>query len=131
MFDKYMTSPIYSNQFIPLWNDADIWERLASDRKYNGLITGGGIVHATIGTKVTYKQAMKIILFAVSCGCEHFALNSIYSECENGHITFGKHKDCITCGAPVVDYLTRIVGFFVRVSDFNKTRREWEFPKGR
>lgn len=128
-FGKYIKAPLYSNQFAPLWNDVDIWERLTIDGKYNGLITGGGIVHATIGAKVTFKQAMNIILFAVSCGCEHFALNAIYSECEHGHITFGKSSQCPECGGKVVDYLTRIVGFFVRVSDFNKPRREWEFPR--
>ena len=129
VFNKYIKSPLYSNQFAPLWSDVDVWERLAIDGKYNGLITGGGIVHATIGAKVTYKQAVKIIKFAINCGCEHFALNSIYSECENKHITFGKSSQCPECGAKVTDWFTRIVGFFVRVSDFNKVRREWEFPR--
>lgn len=129
VFNKYIKSPLYSNQFAPLWSDVDVWERLAIDGKYNGLITGGGIVHATIGAKVTYKQAVKIIKFAINCGCEHFALNSIYSECENKHITFGKSNQCPECGAKVTDWFTRIVGFFVRVSDFNKVRREWEFPR--
>ncbi len=129
VFNKYIKSPLYSNQFAPLWSDVDVWERLAIDGRYNGLITGGGIVHATIGAKVTYKQAVKIIKFAINCGCEHFALNSIYSECENKHITFGKSNQCPECGAKVTDWFTRIVGFFVRVSDFNKVRREWEFPR--
>jgi anaerobic ribonucleoside-triphosphate reductase len=120
---------MYSNQHLPLWNEADIWERLLIDGKYNGYISGGGIAHATIGEKVTGKQAEKIIMFAIECGCEHFALNSFYSECEKGHVHFGKHDTCQICGSKVVDWMVRIVGFFVRVSDMNKIRREWEIPR--
>jgi ribonucleoside-triphosphate reductase len=127
--DEFYPEPLYSNQPIPLWHNADIWERLEEDGKYNSLITGGGIVHATIGEKVTKKQAKSIIRYSVKTGCEHFALNSIYSKCKNEHMTFGKSSVCPTCGAEVVDWFTRVVGFFVPVSAMNKTRREWEFPR--
>jgi ribonucleoside-triphosphate reductase len=127
--DSFYPEPLYSNQPIPLWHEADVWERLQEDGKYNSLITGGGIVHATIGERVTKKQAKSIIRYSVKTGCEHFALNSIYSKCKDGHMTFGKSNTCPTCGAEVVDWFTRVVGFFVPVSAMNKTRREWEFPR--
>jgi ribonucleoside-triphosphate reductase len=120
---------MYANQFIPLWNDATLWEKLAADGKYNKLITGGGIVHAQIGERVTPEQAREIINYAIEAGCEHFALNAVYSQCDNNHTTFGKITKCPVCGSENVDYLTRVVGFFTRVSNWNKTRREWEFPK--
>ena len=120
---------LYSNQFIPLWEEATLWERLDKDGMYNKLITGGGIVHAQIGEKVTPKQAEKIIKYAVNAGAEHFALNAVYSECENGHCLFGKSDICKECGGKIIEQYSRVVGFFVPVSSFNKTRREWEFPK--
>ena len=127
--DEFYPEPLYSNQPIPLWHEADIWERLSEDGKYNSLITGGGIVHATIGEKVTKKQAKSIIRYSVKTGCEHFALNSIYSKCKNGHMTFGKSNKCPSCGENIEDWFTRVVGFFVPVSAMNKTRRTWEFPR--
>ena len=127
--DEFYPEPLYSNQPIPLWHEADIWERLSEDGKYNSLITGGGIVHATIGEKVTKKQAKSIIRYSVKTGCEHFALNSIYSKCKNGHMTFGKSNKCPSCGEDIEDWFTRVVGFFVPVSAMNKTRRTWEFPR--
>jgi ribonucleoside-triphosphate reductase len=127
--EKNVPAVMYSNQFIPLWGDATIWERLETDGRYNKLITGGGIVHAQIGEKVTAKQAENIIKFAVKSGCEHFALNAVYSQCSKDHTTFGKIETCPVCGEKIKDYLTRVVGFFVKVSNMNKTRREWEFPK--
>lgn len=127
--EKEIPYQLYSNQFIPLWEDATIWEKLDADGKYNKLITGGGIVHATIGEKVTAKQAEKIIKYCVNSGCEHFALNAVYSECENGHVSFGDCGVCPVCSGEIVEKLTRVVGFFTPVSSWQDTRREWEFPR--
>jgi len=120
---------LYANQFVPLWKEATLWERLAADGKYNQLITGGGIVHAQIGEKVTSKQAEKIIRFAVESGCEHFALNAVYSECEKGCCSFGKHEVCPVCGATCIEWYSRVVGFMVPISSWQKERRDWEFPR--
>jgi len=127
--EEYVPYSLYSNQFVPLWEDTTIYEKFEIDGKYNKLITGGGIVHYTIGEKITTKQAEKVINYAVESGCEHFALNSIYSICENEHTTFGKNENCSLCGGKIVDYMTRVVGFFTRVSSWNEVRREWEFPR--
>lgn len=119
---------LYANQFVPLWRDATIYERMEIDGLYNSMLSGGGIVHFTIAEKVTSKQAEKLIEYAIKSGCEHFALNAIYSECSKGHNTFGKSTICPVCGEEIVEYYTRVVGFFVPVSSWNKERREWEFP---
>lgn len=120
---------LYSNQFVPLWEECSIWDRLKIDGKYNKLITGGGIVHAQVGEKVTPQQAKQIIAFAVENGCEHFALNMIYSKCEQEHVSRGKHGTCPVCGAKIVDYITRVVGFFTKVSSWGPIRRDWEFQR--
>jgi ribonucleoside-triphosphate reductase (formate) len=109
-----------------LWKDVSIWDRLDINGKYNKLLTGGGICHVTIGEKVTSDQAKKIINYAIKAGCEHFALNAIYSICEDDHVSFGKLIKC-NCGKDIKDYMTRVVGFFVPVSSFNKKRRDFDF----
>lgn len=118
---------LYSNQFIPLWEEASVWERMDEDGKYNKLITGGGIVHIQIGEKITPIQAEKVIKYSVNSGCEHFALNSIWSECENGHVSFGNVNVCSICEAKIKEKYTRVVGFFTPVSSWGKERKEWEF----
>jgi ribonucleoside-triphosphate reductase len=120
---------MYANQFVPLWTEANLWEKLKVDGVYNQMLTGGGIVHATIGERIRPGQAEEIIKYAASVGCEHFALNSIYSKCENGHVIMGRFDKCPQCNAQVIEQLTRVVGFFTPVSSWNKTRREWEFPR--
>jgi len=126
--NKYELHPLYSNQFVPLWKDANIFERLEADGKYNKLLSGGGIVHAQVNSDVTPTQAKNIIQYAVGCGCEHFALNTVYAQCnECKSVIKGKIEQCMKCNSKNIDYYTRVIGFFTRVSDWNPTRKNWEF----
>lgn len=120
---------LYSNQFIPLWVKSSLWNRMKEDGKYNQLLTGGGIVHFNLGEKTTPEQNYDIYKYSVECGCEHFALNPVYSLCENNHYEFGNHEKCPICGGKIVDHYTRVIGFFTPVSSWNKTRKLWEFPR--
>lgn len=129
--DNIIDAPLYANQFVPLWEDATIWEKLEADGKYNQLLTGGGIVHAQLGSKTTAAQNRKIILYAIKCGCEHFVLNSVYSKCpECGSVYDHKVASCSKCGHNEhMQYYSRIVGFFVPIDSWNPTRRNWEFQR--
>ena len=120
---------LYANQFIPLWEDVTIYERMKKDGFYNLKLSGGGIVHFNLGERPTKTQIKKLINFAVESGCEHFALNALYCMCENRHASFGENKTCPVCGGEIIDKLTRVVGFFTPVSSWNTIRKNWEFPK--
>ena len=133
--DKYLFGEekvpyeLYSNQFVPLWVDATIFERMEADGLYNSLFTGGGIVHFNLGEKTTPQQNKELIRFAIKSECEHFALNMCVSECVDGHVTLGKNDKCPICGKEITDYMTRVVGFLTRLSRWNSVRRDWEFSK--
>lgn len=118
--------PIYSNQFIPLWAEGDVIDRLEMDGKYQIMLTGGGIVHLTCSEQLTPTQNKKIIRTAASLGNEHFAINPTRSICENGHYKLGRLKSCPECGGKIVDYMYRTVGFPVLESHMNIVRRTWE-----
>ena len=132
IFDEdIIDAPLYANQFVPLWEDATIWEKLEADGKYNQLLTGGGIVHAQLGSKTTPLQNKKIIEYAIKCGCEHFVLNSVYSKCPKcGAVYDHKVASCSKCGHNEhMEYFTRIVGYFTSVDSWNPTRKNWEFQR--
>lgn len=132
IFDEdIIDAPLYANQFVPLWEDATIWEKLEADGKYNQLLTGGGIVHAQLGSKTTSSQNRKIIEYAIKCGCEHFVLNSVYSKCPKcGAVYDHKVASCSKCGHNEhMEYFTRIVGYFTSVDSWNPTRKNWEFER--
>ena len=128
--NPYNLDKLYANQFCPLWQDAGIYERLEIDGKYNQMLSGGGIVHAQANTKVTSNQAKNIILHAVECGCEHFAINVVYSQCTKcKNVVVGNVDICPKCGEKHFEHYSRVIGFFTKVEDWNPVRRDWEFQR--
>jgi ribonucleoside-triphosphate reductase len=127
----YPKSPfdLYSNQSIPLWVDTDLMTRARVDGDLNHCYSGGGISHLNIGSPVTAEQHHRLIEFGISCGLDHFAINPVFSRCENNHVTFGKARRCGTCNGRIVERRTRVVGYFTPVEDWNEVRRKREFPK--
>ncbi len=121
-----MNYTIYSNQFVPLWVDCDIAERIELDGTFSKALTGGGISHLNVGEKLTSPiQMKKLIEYAVKSGCEHFAVNYNFCKCQNGHITVsGQTPTCPICAAPIVEQYTRIIGYFTPVSAWNKGRQQ-------
>lgn len=128
--ENIIDTPLYSNQFVPLWEDSTVWERMAEYGVADACLSGGGIVHLQIGSSTTAKQNEKLIREAIKCDCEHFALNRVYSRCKDcGHVYDTKINDCPHCGNNNMEYLTRTIGYFTPVDSWNKVRREWEFPR--
>lgn len=120
---------LYANQFIPLYQNFSIFDKILIEGKLFKYLSGGGISHINISEPLKPDVMINLIDTITRAGIEHFALNPVYSICEDGHFTFGKVDKCSRCGKPIKDYMTRVVGFFTYVSSWNKTRREWEFAK--
>lgn len=122
---------LFSNQFIPMWEDATIWERMEADGRFNKFYTGGGIVHFSLSERTTPSQNKKIIQYAISTGCEHFSLNPVYSVCKDcGSTTFANLTQCNECASTNIVHLTRTVGFFTEVeTGWSKPKREHDFKK--
>lgn len=121
-----MDYPLYANQFIPLWVDTDIVDRIKLDGEFSRSLTGGGISHLNLGERLTsVNQMKKLIEYTVACGCEHFAVNYNYCLCQNKHVTIaGPSQTCPVCSAPIIEQYTRVVGFYTPVSAWNKGRRK-------
>ncbi len=121
-----MQYKIYSNQFVPLWVDCDIVDRVKLDGTFSRALTGGGISHLNVGEKLTsVDQMKKLIDYAIICGCDHFAVNYNFCKCKNSHITVaGPVPSCPICAAPITEHYTRIIGYFTPVSAWNRGRQE-------
>lgn len=125
MYDVNCT--LYSNQFIPLMADVPVMDRLETEGKYMAILSGGAITHVNVLSKIDTDEKMyKLMLQAMHKGVEHFAINYGFNECVNGHVSIGGNKmtECPCCGEPIKDHITRVVGFFTRVSAWSPTRKE-------
>lgn len=119
---------LYSNQFIPLWENIDLISRAKIDGKLSKYFGGGVISHLNISAQTSKKQMIDLISFAASCGLDHFALNPCFAKCEDDHMSLTSGDVCLVCGKPIVEKYTRVVGYMTPVSAWNKERREFEFP---
>lgn len=122
-------SLLYSNQFIPLWENIDLISRAKIDGRLSKFFGGGVISHLNISAKSSKQQMIKLISFAASCGLDHFALNPCFAKCEDDHISLTNGDICLVCGKQIVEKYTRVVGYMTPITSWNKERREFEFPK--
>lgn len=127
--EEKVPETLYANQFVPLWEDVTLKEKFEREGYLGSLLTGGGIVHFNLGEKITSKQAYSIIEGALNAGCEHFALNSVYSACPNDHFILGKVQTCPVCNEPIDNFLTRTVGFWTFTKNWSTEKREGDFQK--
>lgn len=120
---------ILANQWCSLWEDYTIAEKMKRDGEINALMTGGSIVHYSVDSKLTSTQAKTMIMKAIAAGAEHFALNCCYSHCNDCNSTYkGKLDTCPNCQSKKIDWFSRVIGYFSKVQNWGKDRREHDFP---
>lgn len=120
----------YSNQFIPLWENVDILDRIKAQGHLDRHCTGGAICHLNIGNKITNPDVMEaLIRHAAEAGVIYFAVNYQINKCEQGHMSVGRDETCSICEALITDTYTRVVGFLTNTKHWHKTRREHDWPE--
>ncbi|MTV47875.1 anaerobic ribonucleoside-triphosphate reductase [Heliobacillus mobilis] len=122
---------LYSNQYIPLIADMGTMDRIRLTGRFMKHVSGGGILHLNVQERITESVTMeRLIRIALTEGVEHFAINYGFGICKEGHTSIvGTGETCPICGFPITDYLTRIIGYFTKVSSWNATRKNYEYPK--
>jgi ribonucleoside-triphosphate reductase (formate) len=120
---------IYSNQFIPLVTEADMYDRIKLQGMFDKHMTGGAICHLNIVDRIENQEYMeRLIEHAIQQGVVYFAVNYNLQECHDGHITVGKNPKCTVCGKDILNNFIRVVGFLVNTKNFHKVRRVEDYP---
>lgn len=123
--DKYF---IYSNQWIPLYEQCTIQEKCRLGNLFDRKCGGGCIAHIDIENRFPNEDvAWDMLNYVAKSGVIYFAFTTKINVCEQGHAFIGT-SNCPVCGKPVVDKFARVVGFYTRVSDYHKIRKK-EFDK--
>ena len=88
-------------------------------------LTGGSALHCNLEEHLTQQQYMQLLEVAAKEGCNYFTFNIPNTICNDcGHIDKRYLKECPKCHSHNVDYLTRIIGYLKRVSNFSQPRQE-------
>lgn len=94
-------------------------------KNYIEHLTGGSALHLNLEEHLSALQYRKLLNVASKEGCNYLTFNipnTICNECKN--IDKRYLKSCPKCGSKDVDYLTRIIGYMKRVSNFSLPRQK-------
>jgi len=93
-------------------------------RKYIERLTGGSALHMNLEEHLTKSQYRQLLRVAAREGCNYFTFNIPNTVCnECGCIDKRYLKQCPKCASQDIDYLTRIIGYMKRVSNFSAPRQ--------
>ena len=94
-------------------------------RKYIEHLTGGSALHLNLEEHLSKAQYAQLLKVAAQEGCNYFTFNIPNTICNScGHISKHYLKQCPHCQSEDIDYLTRIIGYMKRVSNFSMARQE-------
>ena len=93
--------------------------------KYISHLTGGSALHMNLEEHLSQPQYRQLLRVAAREGCNYFTFNIPNTVCNGcGHIDKRYLKECPHCHSTNLDYLTRVIGYMKRVSNFSQARQQ-------
>ena len=94
-------------------------------RKYIDHLTGGSALHMNLEEHLSQPQYRHLLRVAAQEGCNYFTFNIPNTVCNDcGHIDKRYLKECPRCHSTNLDYLTRVIGYMKRISNFSQARQQ-------
>ncbi|MDR3119107.1 MAG: anaerobic ribonucleoside-triphosphate reductase [Mediterranea sp.] len=94
-------------------------------KKYIEHLTGGSALHMNLEEHLSKEQYYHLLCVATQEGCNYFTFNIPNTVCNDcGHIDKRYLKECPECSSRNIDYLTRIIGYMKRISNFSENRQK-------
>ena len=122
----YVPRDCYNSYFYVVENkNIDPIEKFRlHSRRYIDHLTGGSALHCNLEEHLSQAQYRHLLRVAAQEGCNYFTFNIPNTLCNScGHIDKRYLSKCPHCESQDVDYLTRIIGYLKRVSNFSIDRQ--------
>ncbi|MFA4045663.1 anaerobic ribonucleoside-triphosphate reductase [Prevotella sp. PCHR] len=117
----------YNSYFYVVEDDSlDIIEKFKlHGAPYIQHLTGGSALHMNLEEHLSKAQYRQLLRVAAKEGCNYFTFNIPNTICNDcGYIDKRYLKECPHCKSKNVDYMTRIIGYLKRVSNFSAARQQ-------
>jgi ribonucleoside-triphosphate reductase len=117
--EYYYTNSVHLN----VEADIDYIERVEKQSRFHPLIEAGAIIHVWLGEHEPDPRAIKNFVVKVyrNTQCAQLAFSPEFTVCNRCRRTSrGLHEACPVCGSGNVYGITRIVGYFSKVTTWNK-----------
>jgi ribonucleoside-triphosphate reductase len=132
---KYYTNSVHLAEGA----DIDIIERIQKQSQFHPMVEAGSIIHVWLGEYNPYPSSVAKLIMKTyeKTQCTQLCFSPEFTVCEDCHKTIkGLHKKCKFCESEHVYGITRIVGYFSRIDQWNdgkiaelKDRRRETVPK--
>jgi len=115
---------MYGNQYIPLWKNVNVEDRIKAQGLFDSMCGGGAICHINLTDSIEPNQMQKLIEHSAKKGVIYFAVNMNNARCDTcGKIYIGKFDKSPCHNATMTNFL-RVVGFLTPVTCWIPERRE-------
>jgi len=127
-FGYDIATNLYSNQYVPLIADVDIFDRIDIAGRFMSIISGGGIVHLNFEDRLhSAKMMYQLFKLCAQSGVNHVGICFRTGKCINGHTNIiGQSRECPDCGAPIKTAMNRVIGYYSFEECWNPTRRNYD-----
>jgi len=93
-------------------------------RDFTKYLDGGSALHMNLDHHLSKEQYRQLLRIATAYGTNYFTFNIPNTLCNDcGHIDKRYLESCPKCDSHDVDYLTRVIGYLKRVSNFSVGRQ--------
>ena len=123
----YVPRDCYNSYFYVVEDpNTDIIEKFRlHGRRFIEHLTGGSALHMNLDEHLSAPQYRQLLRVAAKEGCNYFTFNIPNTLCNDcGNIDKHHLHKCPKCGSTNLDYLTRIIGYLKRVSNFSLDRQK-------
>jgi anaerobic ribonucleoside-triphosphate reductase len=121
---RFFGDDMYSNQFVPLDQNVDIWKRVEIEGRLSKIMTGGSMTFLHLGKMMDKDQSRVFherVMQKSDMGLNQFCIDYGFSHCKKCNIReVGRIEKC-ACGAPMRHY-QRVVGYMVPEASVNRPR---------
>ena len=123
----YYTNSVHLSADAPV----SLVERIRKQARFHSLIESGAITHAFIGEERPSPKAIETLIRETFFRTQsaQVTLSPEFTYClDCGHNMRGIKEKCTTCGSARVEGETRVVGYFSKINNWNKSKRSGELP---
>jgi ribonucleoside-triphosphate reductase len=119
--EAYYTNSIHLRADAPV----DIITRIEKQSKFHTLIESGAIIHAFVGEKLPPAESILNLITKTwkNTACSQLTISPEFTICNDcKKLTMGIKDKCSICNSTNVEGMTRIVGYYSRVKNWNKSK---------
>ena len=119
--EAYYTNSIHLRANAPV----DIITRIEKQSKFHTLIESGAIIHAFVGEKLPSAESILNLIQKTwkNTACSQLTISPEFTVCNDcKKLSMGIKDKCLSCNSTNVEGITRIVGYYSRVKNWNKSK---------